>query len=104
MDRETYAILYGLFVVVAISGIFTFIVIVLINKFTDRSKPTQQWILEDELSDTKVEDSGVARYTEIDDPETDMFIRIHSYDITHRHTNFKQMEGRRVRITVEVVE
>lgn len=52
-----------------------------------------------------VEDGGAARIYPVEGPIADcMEVRLHSYDESLKHTAFKQFEGKRLRVTVEVVE
>jgi hypothetical protein len=61
-----------------------------------------------ELSKLKREDNGaalIAEYvTELEQGDDCMWVKLQSWDETKRHRTLRAMEGKRVRITVEVVE
>ena len=53
------------------------------------------------------EDGGAARiYTISDDPEAEsgMFLRIQSWDENKEHTDINNLIGKRIRVTVEVLD
>lgn len=55
-----------------------------------------------------VDDGGQARIATINDenpdPHEEMFVRVQSWDEGLEHAQFKLFEGKRVRVTVEVLE
>ena len=61
-----------------------------------------------EPADVITEDSGCAKYVEIsDDRESGLFVRLHSWDDsdgTPTHPDFDALIGKRVRVTIEVLE
>ena len=51
------------------------------------------------------EDGGCAMIATIsDDDETGVFIRVQSWDDNKEHEDFKSLIGKKVRITIEVIE
>lgn len=54
------------------------------------------------------EDGGLALITEFSDPneleDKEIFIRLHSWDPSKFHSEFKELFNKRVRITVEIVD
>ena len=53
------------------------------------------------------EDGGMALIAELapdEEAEFGMFFRVQSWDNTLLHSEFRKFEGRRVRITLEIVE
>ena len=56
--------------------------------------------------DVDVENAGCARIVEISngDPESPLFFRMHSWDNNGEHTQFNSWIGKRVRLTLEVIE
>lgn len=53
------------------------------------------------------EDSGQAMIAEVDDPSMPWWVRIHSWDSSPtgpRHPIESQLAGKRVRVTVEIIE
>lgn len=58
------------------------------------------------------EDGGCALIGEVCDDDTacgseapsEVFVRIHSWDDAMQHPTIKRLEGKRVRVTVEVIE
>jgi hypothetical protein len=53
--------------------------------------------------ESTTEDSGQAKIAEVSGPDA-FFVRLHSYDETKQHAAFAQFDGKRVRVTIEVVE
>lgn len=57
-----------------------------------------------------VEDSGCAQIYTVDNlpPESDidvgMFIKIQSWDLSHRHVEMQKLKGKRIRVTVEIID
>ena len=54
-----------------------------------------------------VEDGGAARIYPVGadmDATSGMEVRLHSYDESLAHTDFRQFEGKRLRVTIEVIE
>jgi hypothetical protein len=62
-------------------------------------------VIECDSGEADVEDGGAARilHIEPDDLSDVFFVRLQSYDMTGEHTVIRQFEGKRVRVTVEVV-
>lgn len=65
----------------------------------------QQW----DASQLTVEDRGLSRYYRADqvvseEEETGLFVEIHSWDNTKVHKCFRNLEGKKLRITVESIE
>lgn len=59
------------------------------------------------MEDLSVEDSGCALIESIgqdSDDDTGMFVRVQSWDETKEHKDFNAFKGKRVRVTIEVVE
>lgn len=54
--------------------------------------------------DVDVEDGGCAKIISIEPPEGCFFVRLQSWDETREHTIFNKMLGRKVRVTVEILE
>lgn len=54
--------------------------------------------------DVAVEDSGKAKIGTIYGEEGNLFIRIQSWDEELKHEEFVQLEGKKVRVTIEVLE
>lgn len=61
-------------------------------------------ILEDTITVESREDGGAALIARFDDKDTGMFVRVQSWDETGEHAEFKKFEGKRVRVTVEVID
>lgn len=62
-------------------------------------------VLTPDLIDT--EDSGMAKIGSIYSPGEDedpIFVRVQSWDETKRHETFNRLVGKRVRVTVEVLD
>lgn len=55
---------------------------------------------------THTEDSGAAAMCELLQPNEDarLFVRLMSFDDTRAHAEFKRLLGRRVRMTLEVLD
>lgn len=58
------------------------------------------------LEDLRSEDGGCALIEDIEPKEEDdcLFVRVQSWDETKEHKDFNALKGKRVRITIEVVE
>jgi hypothetical protein len=58
------------------------------------------------IAEAKHEDSGCALIYEVDslDKASDMFVRLQSWDKTGQHLEAMTLKGKKVRVTVEVVE
>lgn len=56
--------------------------------------------------DVDIEDGGQARVHTIsgDDEDGDMFVRVQSWDESCQHRQIKEFEGKKVRVTVEVID
>jgi hypothetical protein len=54
------------------------------------------------LVEAKREDGGMARIADIEGDGC-LFVRLQSWDETCEHSEFTQFEGRRVRVTVEIL-
>lgn len=57
--------------------------------------------------EARYEDSRMAMIVQIDDNEeydNGMFVRIQSWDETKQHADASRMLGKRVRVTVEIIE
>lgn len=65
-------------------------------------------VYEGYLEIESVDDSGRARIAsvveQVADPDDQMFVRVQSWDESCEHPQFKNFEGKRVRVTVEVLE
>lgn len=63
-------------------------------------------IIEDTLEVESVEDGGAARIARVENANEDscLFVRIQSWDELLRHEEFREFEGKRVRVTIEVIE
>ena len=64
-------------------------------------------VFEDTLKVESVEDGGAARICRVDDMDDFdrcMFVRIQSYDERGFHNEIREFEGKRVRVTIEVIE
>lgn len=63
-------------------------------------------MIEDTFEVESVEDGGAARIACIsgDDQNSCLFVRIQSWDELNRHEEFRELEGKRVRVTIEVIE
>lgn len=65
-------------------------------------------VFEGKLELESVDDGGQARIATINeenpDPHEEMFVRVQSWDEGLAHKQFMLFEGKRVRVTVEVVE
>ena len=69
------------------------------NKFIFEEK------FDDENAMLSVEDSGCAMIGDVcDNEDSGMFIRIQSWDETKEHKDFKSLIGKKIRVTIEVVE
>lgn len=61
-------------------------------------------VIEAEAGQSDIEDSGEARILHIESDDDDVFfIRLHSYDEERVHETIKHFEGKRLRITVEII-
>lgn len=67
---------------------------------------TVLWVGEKNIKkkDIDVEDSGAARITEVGQEGSDMFVRIQSWDSLKTHEEHRQLEGKRVRVTIEILD
>jgi hypothetical protein len=65
-----------------------------------------KWIVEKTIQpeDIETEDNGAARIVEISHDDSDLFVRIQSWDALKTHTEHRQLEGKRVRITIETLD
>jgi len=50
------------------------------------------------------EDGDNARIAELAEIGTDIFVRVHSWDEARQHYTMEQLEGRRVKVTIEILE
>lgn len=51
----------------------------------------------------ELEDSGQAMIAQIDGEDDTMFIRIQSWDETRGHKDAREFDGKKVRVTLEVI-
>lgn len=52
-----------------------------------------------------IEDGGRAKILSLDDnSEVGLFVRVQSWDETKEHKDFNQLLGKRVRVTVEILD
>lgn len=63
-------------------------------------------VIEDTFAVESVEDGGAARIANLsnDNEDSCLFVRIQSWDELLRHDEFREFEGKRVRVTIEVIE
>lgn len=63
-------------------------------------------IIEDDFEIESVDDGGAARIANLSNQDEDscLFVRIQSWDELLRHDEFREFEGKRVRVTIEVIE
>jgi len=63
-------------------------------------------VIEDTFEVESVEDGGAARIANLQDGHEDgcLFIRVQSWDEHLRHEEFRELEGKKVRITIEAIE
>lgn len=57
--------------------------------------------------DLTIEDGGMFRSFDIepdDEQENGIFFRFNSWDDTTEHTDFKKFEGKKIKLTIEIVE
>jgi hypothetical protein len=67
---------------------------------------TVLWVAEKNIrkKDIDVEDSGSARIAEIDKDDSNMFVRIQSWDSLKTHDEHQKLEGKCVRVTIEILD
>jgi hypothetical protein len=63
-------------------------------------------IILDAIAQSHTEDQGMARIMEIPgaDPDQGVFVRIQSWHKLGLHAEMDHMEGRRIRVTIEVLD
>jgi len=59
-------------------------------------------VIEQDVGCAHIEDGGMARILEINSDEVALFVRIHSWG--RDHSEMADLEGRRVRVTIETIE
>jgi hypothetical protein len=76
------------------------------RKKTERVTTRKVKVIEDLFQVESVEDGGAARIATIADDRDDscLFVRIQSWDELSRHEEFRELEGKKIRVTIEVIE
>ena len=66
---------------------------------------SDKFVIEADAGEPDVEDGGQARILHIEsaNPEDVFFIRLQSWDESRVHATIKHFEGKRLRVTVEVL-
>lgn len=49
-------------------------------------------------------DNGRSLSLCLDDEDSDLFVRVHSWDETRKHEEFRRLIGKKIRVTIEIVE
>ena len=66
-----------------------------------------KFIFEGPLSDITYENSGMAIVSQIDlgpdEPESGLFVRVHSWDEDKIHTDINTLLNKTIRVTIEVI-
>jgi hypothetical protein len=64
-----------------------------------------KFVIEADAGEPDVEDGGMARILHIESPDPNdvFFVRLQSYDESQVHATIKNFEGKKLRVTVEIL-
>ncbi len=54
--------------------------------------------------DISIEDGGMAQILEVSNDDSDVFVRLQSWNDDGKHTELDRLVGKKLKITVEVIE